>query len=126
MRTNQIKANTFKRPLISQELTEEATQEVTVDNPSVEPLQFPNDETASIPSSHESVKTRMEWQKEDTNLLVPRFTREPKYPGVRKLMSIFQESEDLKLMWSENGQSRCVEKVKNLFKQKNKGSVSLD
>ena len=48
-----------------------------------------------------------------------------KYPEVRKLMSIFTESEDQKRVWSENGRSRCVEKVKDLFKQKNKGSVSL-
>ena len=84
----------------------------------------PNDEVPSITLSQESNKVRMEWQKEDTALLVARFSREPKYPGVRKLISIFQETEDLKRVWSENGRARCTEKVKNLFKQKNKASVS--
>ena len=121
VRTSQIKANTFKRPSVSQELTEEQT-EVKMDKTVVDPS--PNDEVPSITLSQESNKVRMEWQKEDTALLVARFSREPKYPGVCKLMSIFRETKDLKRVWSENGRARCIEKVKNFLKQKNKASVS--
>ena len=121
VRTSQIKENTFTRPSISQELTEEET-EVNVDKTLVD--RFPNDEVPSIALCQETGKVRVEWQKEDATFLVARFSRGPKYPGVCKLMSIFKETKDLKHVWSENGRARCIEKVKNLFKQKYKASVS--
>ena len=55
MRTNQIKAYTFKRPSLSRELTEGETEEVNVEKTLVN--LFP---------------IRVEWRKEDTNLLVAR------------------------------------------------------
>ena len=122
VRTSQIKANTLKRPSIIREWTEEENEELNVGKTPADP--FPNDEAPSFALAQESGKIRVEWPKEDTILLVARFSKEAKYPGVRKLMPIFQKTEALQLVWSENGRARCIEKVKNFFKQKSKASVS--
>ena len=91
--------------------TTQATQKREED-----PFAFVDEES----SNREPDTLCLPWDPRDTKTISDRFLREGKYPGIRRAVGIFHETKELTRIYNENGKERCIDKVKNVFKAKNR------